>query len=189
MADKENDGVFEFLKDVLKDEAFPEWVFRNKDKAPLPEEDKPKDDKMKVGVFAALRGPNDSFLLVQLSYKGQKFSLPGGKLKQGELAPDGCLRKVLEKSGVTAKLDRLVGVFSQRKDYGLVLLFEGRITGGQLRPDHKETSYCGFFKISELKPEEIYPAQLSLLMWTEKTKGRTSPVFGWLTVPPTPEPD
>lgn len=190
MADEKDGNTFEFLKDIVDgNETFPEWMFQNKDKMPPPQEDKPKDGEMKVGVFAALRGPNDTFLLVQLTYKGQKLSLPGGKLKQGELALDGCLREVLEETGITAKLDRLVGVFSQRKDYGLVLLFEGRITGGQLKPDHKETSYCGFFKISELKPEEIYPAQLSLLIWADKTKGRTTPVYGWLTVPPTPELD
>lgn len=184
MTTDEEKDAFEFLKSIFgTDKTQPE----NKTQTPpLPPKDKQEDGVMSVGVFTAIRGPDNSFLLVQHAYGDKKLSLPGGKLEQGELVPNGGCRETLEEAGITVKISRLVGIFSLRKTFGLAILLEGEITGGRLKPDHKETSYCDFFKISELKPEEIYPAQLSLLMWADKTKERTTPVYGWLTVPPTP---
>lgn len=144
---------------------------------------------MSVGVFVAIRRPDNSFLLVRHAYGDKKWSLPGGKLEQEELVPDGAKRETKEEAGVVVEIIRQVGIFSLRKTFGMAILLEGRIIGGELKPDGKETSDCGFFKIEELKLEEIYPAQLSLLMWAEKTQEKTTPVYGWLTVPPTPEPD
>lgn len=143
---------------------------------------------MSVGVFVAIRGPDNSFLLVKHAYGEQKWSLPGGKLEQGELVPDGGKRETLEEAGIVVDIIRQVGIFSLRKTFGMAILLEGRIVGGQLKPDGKETSDCGFFKIEELRPEEIYPAQRSLLMWADATEGRVMPVYGWLSVPPTPKP-
>ncbi len=139
---------------------------------------------MSVGVFVAIRGPDNSFLLVKHAYGEQKWSLPGGKLEQGELVPTGGKRETLEEAGVVVQIERLVGIFSLRKTFGLAILLEGRILYGELRPDGKETSDCRFFKIKELKRKEIYPAQLSLLKWSEATEESIVPVYGWLTVPP-----
>ncbi|OGM99818.1 MAG: hypothetical protein A2736_03205 [Candidatus Yanofskybacteria bacterium RIFCSPHIGHO2_01_FULL_41_27] len=143
---------------------------------------------MSVGVFVAIRGPDNSFLLVKHAYGERKWSLPGGKLEQGELVPNGGQRETLEEAGVIVQIIRQVGIFSLRKTFGIAILLEGRIIGGKLKPDNKETSDCGFFKIDELRQEEIYPAQLSLLMWADATEGRTMSVYGWLSVPPTPKP-
>ncbi len=190
MANNGQDDVFDFLKGIFgHDGERPESerTDNGQSKAPPPNE-KQEDGIMSVGVFVAIRGADDSFLLVQHAYGDQKLSLPGGKLEQGELVPGGGRRETLEEAGVIVEIGRLVGIFSLRKKFGLAILLEGKIVGGQLRPDHKETSFCEFFKISKLKPEEIYPAQLSLLMWMEKTKNQTAPVYGWLSVPPTPEP-
>lgn len=190
MENDTKEDVFEFLKSIFGKTGVPtESTSSKEDKIPKQKDEQGEGLAMSVGVFVALRGPNDSFLLVQHAYGDKKLSLPGGKLEQGELIPDGGCRETFEEAGCIVKIERLVGIFSLKKTFGLAILLEGEIIGGRLTPDHKETSYCEFFKISELKPEEIYPAQLSLLMWTEATKGRKTPVYGWLTVPPTPKPD
>ncbi|OGN08943.1 MAG: hypothetical protein A3C64_01235 [Candidatus Yanofskybacteria bacterium RIFCSPHIGHO2_02_FULL_41_12] len=150
--------------------------------------------QMSVGVFVAVRkhkydedfGYDNHFLLVKHNYGERKWSLPGGKLEQGELVPNGGRRETFEEASVVIKIKRLKGIFSLRKSFGLAILLEGQILNGKPKPDGKETSDCGFFKIAEIKPEEIYPAQLSLLMWAEKTRDRITPVYGWLSVPPTP---
>ena len=118
-----------------------------------------------IGVFAFIRNEKNEVLLARDVTRRQQWTLPGGGLAPFELAPDGACREVYEELGVLIQVERLAGVFTQRKSAGLVMLFDANITSGTPRPDGVETSECGYFSwdtILEMH-ESIKPAQFSMI--------------------------
>src|SRR5262249_32934936 len=130
---------------------------------------------------------DESFLLVRHAYKEQKLSLPGGGVNEGELFWQAAVRETLEETGAHIRIERHIGIFSLRYCHAHVVLYEGVIVGASLMPKRNETSQVSFFRIEDLAPAQIYPAQLSLLMWASRPPRENGiPLEGYLTVPPTP---
>jgi ADP-ribose pyrophosphatase YjhB (NUDIX family) len=84
------------------------------------------------------------------------WSLPKGKLKSGESAPDALLREVREETGISGVIEDLVGeaAYQVRKSGGprnkTVAYFLVRATEGTLRPDKQEgIEQVGWFALDQ----------------------------------------
>ena len=138
-----------------------------------------------VGVFVVVRAHN-RILLVRHAYGTRKWSLPGGGLEQGELIHDAGRRETKEETGLDVQIGRQIGIFSLRKEKGIVILLEGHVIGGTLEViNGNEISDCYYFERNEIPIEETHAAQLSLI--AQAYEAHPVPVYDWL-IPPLKKP-
>ena len=80
-----------------------------------------------------------------------QWTLPGGGVEHGEDPFHAVVREVAEETGYTAEVERLLGVYSLRRTYprgrlavsdfhGVGIVYEVRVTGGQLRHEVNGTT-------------------------------------------------
>jgi 8-oxo-dGTP pyrophosphatase MutT (NUDIX family) len=89
------------------------------------------------------------------------WSLPGGHVDPGESIGAAAVREVWEETGVEARLDRLVGVYSRPHwiDGGFhVHLFAARTIGGELRGQPGEVTEARWFDVGDL-PTPLFMGQ------------------------------
>ena len=98
--------------------------------------------KIIVGVGVFIR-ENDKVLLVRRSRdpgKG-KWAIPGGRLRFGEKIRDAAIREIEEETGLKIEITKLmdvVDIFTKDskgriKEHFVIIDFEGRVIGGELR--------------------------------------------------------
>lgn len=105
------------------------------------------NQELRVAAYAVCV-QNEQILLARwVAPDGSKrWTLPGGGMDHGEDPFDTVLREVKEETGYSADITALLGIDSVRRTYprklgmfadfqGLRLVYEGRITGGTLRPE------------------------------------------------------
>ncbi len=97
----------------------------------------------------------DSILLVRQDYGRQYWSLPGGAVELGESLEQAAAREVREETGLEARIERVVGLYSKPAENALAVTFEGQVIGGELRPDN-EIIECRYFPLDSL-PDLIRP--------------------------------
>ena len=88
------------------------------------------------------------------------WGLPGGALEIDEDIETCARRELAEETGLAAGELRLVGVYTEpRYDVTypngdqvqqFTICFEGRVSGGRMQPDGRETTYQQFFAPAEL---------------------------------------
>lgn len=159
---------------------------------------KTKNDRGSIGIFVILTDGKclDGKVLLVKNNNG-KWSLPGGGLERGELVDAAAAREVEEETGFDIEIKRQVGIFSLRKELGIVILFEGKIKAGELKADSdEEISERRYFSFKEIKDladkEKIYPAQLGLIGHAAKInmdelflEESICPIYDFL-IPPVP---
>lgn len=120
---------------------------------------------MQVGLFAFIKNDEDKILLVQDATREEKWTMPGGGLDFQEIVADGMKREVKEEMGVDGKVKKLLGVFSQQKTPGIVLLFEFELESQEFVVDKNEVQDVKYFSVSELDEnrEKIKIAQYSMI--------------------------
>ncbi len=120
---------------------------------------------MDVGVFALIQNPEGKILLVKDVTRQQLWTLPGGGPDLGELMPDTLVREIFEETSLEVSASELLGVFSQKKTPGIVLLFRANIISGEAKADGVETADCNYFSRDEMLEmrDDIKPAQLSMV--------------------------
>lgn len=98
--------------------------------------------KIVVGVGVFIR-KNDEVLLVRRSRdpgKG-KWAIPGGRLRFGEKIGDAAIREIEEETGLKIEITKLMDVVDvfirdskgRIKEHFVIIDFEGRVIGGELR--------------------------------------------------------
>ena len=118
-----------------------------------------KEGKIRLGTSAIIFNGEGKFLLTQRS-DNQRWCLPGGAVESGESVAEACEREVLEETGLTVRVKRLVGVYSHsdqlvvykdgNKAQIVAIHFEAEIIGGELGLS-EETIDFGFFTVQEIE--------------------------------------
>jgi len=122
-----------------------------------------KQGKIRLGCSAAIFDESQRVLLTKRHDNGQ-WCLPSGGLEPGESATEACEREVLEETGLSVRVKRLVGVYSHpdqlvvypdgNKFQIVALHFEAEVTGGELGLSD-ETSDFGYFTMEEVEGLEM----------------------------------
>lgn len=118
-----------------------------------------KQGKLRLGCSAAIFDEDRRILLTRRSDNGQ-WCLPGGAMESGETAAEACEREVLEETGLSVRVKRLVGVYSHSdqlvvySDGGkfqiVALHFEAEAVGGELGLSNETTDF-GYFTLQEVE--------------------------------------
>ena len=107
-------------------------------------------DRLGVGANAIIFDDDDRVLLEKRSDNGY-WGLPGGHVEIGESAQDAVIREVLEETGLTVEVTRLVGIYSHPDNFCFIqyadgntahilsTVFECKPTGGQLQISDEST--------------------------------------------------
>ena len=111
------------------------------------------EPRFRIGVFALI-GDGDRVLLAQRRDSGW-WNLPVGGMEAGETVDQAVLREIQEETGLEARVERLVGVYSKPQADEVVLTFACRVMGGTLQPTD-ESSAFGWFRADAL-PERTLP--------------------------------
>jgi ADP-ribose pyrophosphatase YjhB (NUDIX family) len=138
---------------------------------------------MDIGIFALIKNEEGKILLVKDVSRQKLWTLPGGGAEFKELLPDTLIRELKEEASVEIAVGQLLGIFSQQKSPGIVVLFEAKHLSGNPTPDGAETSECKFFSLEELLEirEQVKPAQLSMVWQVSKTN--EYPIFNSFPAP------
>ena len=121
--------------------------------------------RTRLGAYALAIGPHGRILLCRLSadeVEAGAWTLPGGGVEFGEHPEDTVLRELEEESGLTGRIDEMLGIFSHvyprsRAANGADLHFVGVLyrvtpTGGELRDEvDGSTETCAWFAPADLK--------------------------------------
>jgi len=122
-----------------------------------------KQGKLRLGCSAAIFDKQGRVLLTKRQDNGQ-WCLPSGGVEPGESVAEACEREVLEETGLSVRVKRLVGVYShpdqltiysETDKFQIVALhFEAEIIGGELGLSD-ETSDFGYFTMEKVKGLEM----------------------------------
>jgi 8-oxo-dGTP pyrophosphatase MutT (NUDIX family) len=119
-------------------------------------------------AFAAVRDDQGRVLLVRRRDSGN-WELPGGRVDLGESATAAAEREVVEESGVSIKVTRLAGVYT---DPGHIMVypatgearqqfavcFHALPVDGQPEPDHDETCEAAWIHPAQIDTLPIHPS-------------------------------
>lgn len=107
-------------------------------------------------VTIVIRDPSGRVLLGRHA-NGGAWLLPGGAIEPEETPADAAVREAWEETGLHVRLEHLVGVFGGPHctvEYGngdrtsyLMVVFEGRPVGGELRADGEEMLELEYFEV------------------------------------------
>jgi 8-oxo-dGTP diphosphatase len=120
--------------------------------------------RTRVGAYAVVRDDAERILLVRLAadeVEAGAWTLPGGGVEFGEDPDDAVLRELHEETGLTGRIDGVLGIFSKvytrsRAANGADLHFLGVLyritpTGGELRDEVAGSSD----RAAWLRPDEL----------------------------------
>jgi len=93
-----------------------------------------------------------------------KWCLPGGHMEAGESTTEACAREVLEETGLTVNVGRLIGVYGNphriteyadgNKFQSVVLCFEAATISGELTLSDETTEF-GYYDITEMQELDL----------------------------------
>jgi 8-oxo-dGTP diphosphatase len=89
------------------------------------------------------------------------WELPGGGVEDGETPWDAVVREVVEETGLRVAVERLAGVYWQRRRGVLVMQFQCRPVSGRLGPSN-EADEVRFVPVDKL-PERMTPVVMERL--------------------------
>jgi 8-oxo-dGTP pyrophosphatase MutT (NUDIX family) len=104
---------------------------------------------------ACIRDPQGRILLLRRSDGENLWGFPGGMIEPDERADEAVVRETFEETGLKVEPAALIGVYSgpeYRFAYPngdqaqpVIIFFDCRIKGGELRPDQEESRELRFF--------------------------------------------
>ena len=108
-----------------------------------------RDPKLAAGVLVAREG---RVLLVQRNHHPGlgRWSFPSGYVDRGEVVEAAAAREVFEEAGLTIRITRLLGIFSERGNPVVFVIYEGT-SDGDPAPG-PEAMAVAFFATDQLPP-------------------------------------
>lgn len=109
---------------------------------------------------------NNELLVIRRGHEPayNEWALPGGFLEIGEEPAAGCLRELLEETGLSGRIERVIGIFERQVElYGslLVVAYRVRVDDDRLAINH-EVLEAGFFGHDRL-PEVRIPLHRQII--------------------------
>lgn len=139
-----------------------------------------REGKIRLGVSVTIFDEQGSILLTRRADNGQ-WCLPGGAMDPGESAAEACEREVLEETGLSVRVKRLVGVYSHpdqlvvypdgNKVQVVALHFEADLVSGDPSLS-AETTAIGYFSLEELEGLEFLGRHKERILDTVKHDGQ-----------------
>ena len=126
-----------------------------------------KIDQLRVAVSAIVRDEQGRLLLQQRSDNGY-WCFPGGGVEPGESVTAAVIREVREETGYAIQPGRLIGVYSEPRNFQVVrypegnvvhyvtIVFEARITGGTATLCDETTAIA--WRLPDELPEPFVPS-------------------------------
>lgn len=112
----------------------------------------------RVGAFAVIRDKEGRVLISRRSDSGW-YNLPGGGVEPHESVSEGLVREVREETNLDVEVGRLVGVYSKPQKHEVVLVFEARVSGGELGPSD-EADHHEWVAVDDLQRYDVLPKHL-----------------------------
>jgi 8-oxo-dGTP diphosphatase len=118
----------------------------------------------KVAV-AVILGDGDGVLLGRRSIDpgAGLWSFPAGYVNRGEVLEEAAIREVLEELGLAVRLSGLVGVYSQRGEAVVLIVYAGVVEAGEPHPDGHEVSEVRRFALDHLPDDLAFPHDRQVL--------------------------
>jgi len=118
-----------------------------------------KQGQILVGCSAVIFDDvRDKILLTKRGDNG-KWCLPSGHMEPGESAEEACIREVLEETGLSVKVKKIIGVYTNpnrlltypdgNKFHLVAISFEAEILSGILSLSNETTAF-GYFSRAEI---------------------------------------
>jgi len=93
-----------------------------------------------------------------------KWCLPGGHMEAGESTTEACAREVLEETGLTVNVGRLIGVYASphriteyadgNKFQSVVMCFQAEAISGELTISDETTEF-GYYNVTEMQKLDL----------------------------------
>lgn len=88
----------------------------------------------------------------------------GRYVNRGEVLEEAAVREVLEEFSVDVRLTGLVGVYSERGDPVVLIVYAGTVEAGEPQPDGHEVSEIQRFALEALPQELAFPHDRQVLV-------------------------
>ena len=119
-----------------------------------------KQGQLRFGCSAVIFDETRTKALLTRRTDNGLWCIPGGAMESGESAAEACIREVIEETGLSVRVKRLVGVYSKpnqliiypdgNKVHIVVMSFEVEVISGELGLSN-ETTEAGFFSVQEME--------------------------------------
>ena len=116
--------------------------------------------KLAVVCSAVICDQGSGKVLLTRRADNHQWCLPGGHMEPGESTEEACAREVLEETGLTVIVNRLIGVYASphriteyadgNKFQSVVMCFKATTIGGKLTLS-EETTEFGYFNLPEIR--------------------------------------
>jgi ADP-ribose pyrophosphatase YjhB (NUDIX family) len=128
------------------------------------------DTHIRVGVGVVVRDQQGRILLEKRSDCGM-WGLPGGRIEVGESVTEASLREVWEETGLSVKIVRLLGVYSEPVGHIVTfpdnvvqlldILLEAEVVSGELTCS-RESERLEYFEVGHWPADIVPPASVPL---------------------------
>lgn len=101
-----------------------------------------------VCVSGYVTNENGQVLLVKTYWRADTWEMPGGQVEEGEPLHEALCREVKEETGIYIRPLGITGVYYNRTDKQVIIVFRAEKIGGELRTSD-ETQAVQFVKLDE----------------------------------------
>ncbi len=136
--------------------------------------------RIAVGCSATIFDYAKQKVLLTRRADNAKWCLPSGQMEAGESAVETCVREVMEETGLSVQVKRLIGVYTNpnrlieypggNKIHLVALNFEVEVLGGELTTSNETTEF-GYFALPQIYEMDMLQVHIERI--EDAFKGQT----------------